>query len=165
MSDQLVIIAGGGIGGLATALTLEQLGVNCVVFEAISDLKPLGVGINIQPNAVRELIQLGVSNQDLDLVGIPSKEWALVGRNGADIYSEPRGLLAGYKWPQYAVHRGLFHLMLYQKLCERAGTRSVRLGCRVAGYRKNADGTVTAEIICFTQTTLGVMQRSEALSV
>jgi 2-polyprenyl-6-methoxyphenol hydroxylase-like FAD-dependent oxidoreductase len=142
--DNLVIIAGGGIGGLATALTLHQIGVPCVVFEAAREMRPLGVGINMQPNAVRELYDLGFSETDLDRVGLPAREWALVGLNGNDIYSEPRGLLAGYNWPQYAVHRGQFHMLLHDRLVERAGPQAVRLGSRVNGYRRNADGGVTA---------------------
>jgi 2-polyprenyl-6-methoxyphenol hydroxylase-like FAD-dependent oxidoreductase len=60
MTENPVIIAGGGIGGLATALTLHQIGVRCIVYEAVRELRPLGVGINLQPNAVRELYDLGV---------------------------------------------------------------------------------------------------------
>ena len=146
MTESVVIIAGGGIGGLATALTLEQIGVPCVVYEAVREMRPLGVGINLQPNAVRELYDLGFAPADLDRVGLPAKEWALVGLNGNDIYSEPRGILAGYNWPQYAVHRGRFHMLLYDKLVERAGRDVVRLGSRVTGYRKNAGGGVTALI-------------------
>jgi 2-polyprenyl-6-methoxyphenol hydroxylase-like FAD-dependent oxidoreductase len=141
-----VIIAGGGIGGLATALTLDQIGVPCVVFEAVREMRPLGVGINLQPNAVRELYDLGFTRWELDRVGLPAREWALVGLNGNDVYSEPRGLLAGYNWPQYAVHRGLFHMALYTKVVERIGPKAVQLGSRVTGYRKNADGRVTALI-------------------
>jgi 2-polyprenyl-6-methoxyphenol hydroxylase-like FAD-dependent oxidoreductase len=141
-----VLIAGGGIGGLATALTLHQIGVPCVVFEAVREMRPLGVGINLQPNAVRELYDLGFTPADLDRVGLPAKEWALVGLNGNDIYSEPRGLDAGYHWPQYAVHRGLFHMLLHDRLVERAGADTMRLGCRVTGYRKNSDGSVSALI-------------------
>ena len=144
MKNNPVIIAGGGIGGLATALTLHQIGVPCIVFEAVRQMRPLGVGINLQPNAVREIFDLGVTPAELDSVGLPAKEWALVGLNGNDIYSEPRGLLAGYKWPQYAVHRGRFHMLLYDKLVERAGRDCVRLGHRVTGYRSNADGSVAA---------------------
>ncbi len=140
------MIAGGGIGGLAMALTLDQIGVPCVVFEAVRELRPLGVGINLQPNAVRELNDLGITADDLDAVGLPAKEWALVGLNGNDIYSEPRGQLAGYNWPQYAVHRGLFHVLLYEKLRERAGAGVVRFGHRVVGYENNADGTATAVV-------------------
>ena len=59
MAQPLVVIAGGGIGGMAPALTLHQIGVPCMVFEAVPELQPLGVGINLQPNAVRELYDLG----------------------------------------------------------------------------------------------------------
>lgn len=146
MSGNSVLIAGGGIGGLSLALTLHQIGVPCVVFESVRELKPLGVGINLQPNAVRELFELGITEADLDAIGMPTREWALVGLNGNDIYSEPRGLLAGYKWPQYSVHRGELQMMLYRKLVERAGEGVVRFGSRVTGYRNEDDGSVTALI-------------------
>ncbi len=146
MTNNLVIIAGGGIGGLATALTLHQIGVPCIVFEAVREMRPLGVGINLQPNAVRELYDLGITQEDLDRVGLPATEWALVGLNGNDIYSEPRGVLAGYNWPQYAVHRGEFHMLLHERVVERIGPEAVRLGSRVTGYQKTRDGGVTARI-------------------
>ncbi|UYO43320.1 flavin-dependent oxidoreductase [Rhodopseudomonas palustris] len=141
MSDR-VIIAGGGIGGLAAALTLHQIGVPCVVYEAAREMRPLGVGINLQPNAVRELLDLGITEADLDGVGLPAKEWALVGLNGNDIYAEPRGKAAGYRWPQYAVHRGRFHMLLHARVVERLGADAVQLGRRVTSYRKTADGVV-----------------------
>lgn len=141
MSDR-VIIAGGGIGGLATALTLHQIGVPCVVYEAAREMRPLGVGINLQPNAVRELYDLGITAADLDRVGLPAKEWALVGLNGNDIYAEPRGTLAGYNWPQYAVHRGRFHMLLHDKVVERLGADAVQPGRRVTSYRKTTAGVV-----------------------
>ena len=146
MSDKRVIVAGGGIGGLATALTLHQVGVPCTVYEAVREMRPLGVGINLQPNAVRELYDLGITQDDLDSIGLSAKEWALVGLNGNDIYSEPRGLLAGYNWPQYAVHRGKLHMLLHRLVTERIGADAVRLASRVTGYRKNSNGSVTALI-------------------
>ena len=142
---QRVMIAGGGIGGLVTALTLHQIGVDCVVFESVRSLKPLGVGINLQPNAVRELGDLGLGTEVLDTVGVPAREWALVGLNGNDIYAETRGLEAGYNWPQYAVHRGQFHMLLYRTVLERLGPQAVQLGARVTGYRQGPGG-VTALI-------------------
>lgn len=145
MTDTRVLIAGGGIGGLLTALTLHQIGVPCRVFEAVRELKPLGVGINIQPNAVRELFDLGFSAADLDRVGVPAREWALVGLNGNDIHAEPRGTDAGYRWPQYAVHRGHFHMMLLDRVIRRLGADAVVPGARVTGYR-NTDTGVTAQI-------------------
>lgn len=146
MQEPHILIAGGGIGGLALALTLHQIGVRCTVLESVGALRPLGVGINLQPNAVRELHDLGISAEDLDSVGLPVREWALVGLNGNDIYAEPRGTWAGYDWPQYAVHRGQFHMLLYATLLARAGADTVRLGSRVTGYRRTEDGGVTARL-------------------
>lgn len=143
MAQNEVLIAGGGIGGLVLALTLHQIGVRCTVLESVRELKPLGVGINLQPNAVRELEDLGIGEAELDAVGIPAREWALVGLNGKEIYAEPRGKLAGYRWHQYAVHRGKFHMLLYKTVRERLGPDTVLMGHRASGYRKQADGSVT----------------------
>jgi 2-polyprenyl-6-methoxyphenol hydroxylase-like FAD-dependent oxidoreductase len=139
MTDLPVVVAGGGIGGLTVALTLQQIGVPCVVLEAVPALKPLGVGINLQPNAVRELYELGIGADALDSIGLQAREWALVGLNGKDVYSEPRGLLAGYRWPQYSVHRGGFQMLLYRAALERLGADAVRTGQRVVGYRNEAN--------------------------
>ncbi|WP_136440557.1 flavin-dependent oxidoreductase [Pacificoceanicola onchidii] len=161
MTQPRVLIAGGGIGGLATALTLHQIGVPVSVFESVRDLKPLGVGINLQPNAVRELFDLGITAEQLDTVGVPAREWALVGLNGNDIHAEPRGTEAGYNWPQYAVHRGGFHMLLYRVLSDRIGAENIHLGHRVTGYVKNSDGTVTAQM----QTEQGPVQHSGTLLI
>ena len=135
-----VLIAGAGIGGLSVALTLHQIGVPCIVFESVADIKPLGLGINIQPNAIRELYELGFGPEALDTIGLPTREWALVGLNGNEVYSELRGLRAGYKWPQYSVHRGGLQMLLYRAALERLGPDSVRTGLKVTGYRNHPDG-------------------------
>ncbi|MEL7099795.1 MAG: flavin-dependent oxidoreductase [Pseudomonadota bacterium] len=140
-----VLIAGGGIGGLSLALTLHQIGVPCRVLESSAQMKPLGVGINLQPNAVRELFELGITEADLNRVGLPIREWALVGLNGREVYAEPRGRDAGYNWPQYGVHRGALHMMLYDKVVERLGADAVLLGAKIARYEAGPDG-VTATL-------------------
>ncbi len=151
MADLPVLIAGGGIGGLSAALTLQQIGVPCLVLEAVAELKPLGVGINLQPNAVRELYELGIGPVQLDAIGLQAREWALVGLNGKDVYSEPRGLLAGYRWPQYAVHRGGLQMLLHRTAVERLGPGAVLTGHRVVGYRNQDDG-VTVMVCTATGT-------------
>ena len=64
-----VLIAGAGIAGLSLGLTLHEIGVPFRIFEATAELKPLGIGINIQPNAVRELYEMGFEDR-LDEVGV-----------------------------------------------------------------------------------------------
>jgi 2-polyprenyl-6-methoxyphenol hydroxylase-like FAD-dependent oxidoreductase len=123
-----VLIAGGGIAGLTMALTCHEIGVEAVVLESVRSLAPLGVGINLQPNAVRELVDLGLGSE-LDAIGIEAQEWALVGRNGNDIWAEPRGRAAGYNWPQYSVHRGELQMLLYRTVIERMGPEAVVRCC------------------------------------
>ena len=146
MTDDKVIIAGGGIGGLTLALTLHQIGVPFLVLETSRTMRPLGVGINIQPNAVRELFDLGLTSEILDTIGVSAKEWALVGLNGEEVYAEKRGLDAGYKWPQFAAHRGELLMLLYRTLIERAGVESVMLDARVDKYIKRPSGEVDVSV-------------------
>ena len=115
-----VLIAGGGIGGLTLALSLHQIGVPAKVFESVPALKPLGVGINVLPHAVRELIELGLLDK-LDASGVRTKELAYFSKHGKPIWSEPRGLEAGYKWPQFSIHRGTLHQILLDAAIERLG--------------------------------------------
>lgn len=140
-----ILIAGGGIGGLAMALTCHEIGEPVVVLESVREMRPLGVGINLQPNAVRELADLDLEDK-LTGIGIEAKEWALVGYNGNDIWSEPRGTFAGYRWPQYSVHRGELQMLLYREVLERLGPDSVLTGKRVVGYRNLDDGAVEATV-------------------
>ncbi|MDG2402176.1 MAG: flavin-dependent oxidoreductase [Amylibacter sp.] len=146
MIDKKVIIAGGGIGGLTLALTLHQIGVPFLVLEKSRTMRPLGVGINIQPNAVRELFDLGLTSEILDTIGVSAKEWALVGLNGKEVYAEKRGLDAGYNWPQFAAHRGELLMLLYRTLIERAGAESVMLDAKVVKYLKRPSGEVDVSV-------------------
>src|SRR4030095_8725344 len=97
--------------------------------------------INLQPNAVRELYELDLGPEALDRIGVQTREFVLVGLNGNDVYSELRGLKAGYKWPQYSVHRGGLQMLLYRAALERLGAASIRPGVKGTGYRSRLDGT------------------------
>ncbi|MEI6548474.1 MAG: FAD-dependent monooxygenase, partial [Burkholderiales bacterium] len=100
-----VAIIGGGIGGLVTALALHAAGIRCTVFESVPVLRPLGVGINLLPHSVRVLAALGLQPQ-LSATAIETAALAFYNRHGQLIWSEPRGIAAGYAWPQFSIHRG-----------------------------------------------------------
>ncbi|MFZ8998134.1 MAG: flavin-dependent oxidoreductase [Ilumatobacteraceae bacterium] len=138
-----VVVAGAGIAGLSFALTCHQIGVPVVVLESVRELAPLGVGITLQPTAVRALHDLGRA-APLAEIGVSVEEWALTGRNGRDVWSEPRGTLAGYRWPQYAVHRGELQMLLLRAVVDRLGPDAVRSGRRVVGYDRARDGVTVA---------------------
>ena len=127
-----VIIVGAGIGGLTTALSLHSVGITDVtVVEAVSEILPLGVGINLLPHAVRELTELGLGDS-LAERGVATSDLTYVDRQGSTIWSEPRGVGAGYRWPQYSIHRGRLQRLLLDETIRRLPPGSVRTGCRVS---------------------------------
>jgi 2-polyprenyl-6-methoxyphenol hydroxylase-like FAD-dependent oxidoreductase len=134
-----VLIAGGGIGGLTLALSLHQIGIPARVFESAAALKPLGVGINVLPHAVRELIELGLLDQ-LDASGVRTKELAYFSKHGKPIWSEPRGLEAGYKWPQFSIHRGTLQQILLDAATERLGAANILTSHHLTGWSETPDG-------------------------
>lgn len=128
-----VAIAGAGIAGLTLGLTLHQIGAPFRIYEAVRQLKPLGVGINLQPNAVRELIDLGLKD-DLARIGVATQSLGFYSKTGREIWTEQRGIAAGYHWPQVSVHRGHLQMLLYHTLIARAGEGCVVTGHRATGF-------------------------------
>ena len=140
-----VLIAGGGIAGLTAALTCHQIGVAVRVYESVNELRPLGLGITLQPSAVRELYDVGLEDE-LASMGVPIREVAVVGRDGSDVWSEPRGLDGGCRWPQYSLHRGELEMMLYRAVVERLGADVVVTGHRVTHFEHSLSGGVHVEL-------------------
>lgn len=130
--DTEVAIVGAGVGGLVLALSLHQAGISCRVYEAVDQIRPLGVGINVLPHATKELDELGLLPR-LDAVGVRTKESIFFTRHGQYVYNEPAGLDAGYAWPQYSIHRGDLQMALLAAVQERLGLDSVVTGHRCTG--------------------------------
>ncbi len=131
----LVTVIGGGIGGLVTALSLHAVGVDVEVVEAARQIKPLGVGINLLPHAVRELTELGLGDA-LEATGIPTRRLRYYDRFGSLIWTEPRGREAGYHWPQISIHRGALQLLLLEAVRDRLGAGAVRTGLACEGFEQ-----------------------------
>lgn len=137
-----VVIVGAGIGGLAAALSLHAAGItDVVVAERVTTLRPLGVGINVLPHAVRELTELGLANR-IESLGVMPRTLTYANRFGQPIWSEPRGLAAGYRWPQVSLHRGEFQLALAEAVRERLGEDSILLGHALMSVEHQEDQDV-----------------------
>jgi len=129
-----ILIAGAGIGGLISALSLEHAGfTDIVVAERTEEIRGLGVGVNLLPHAVRELTELGVVDR-ISALGVEPSTLSYYNRHGQLIWSEPRGRAAGYEWPQLSVHRGRLQLELRDLVEERLGD-VIRLGHRLVDVR------------------------------
>jgi 5-methylphenazine-1-carboxylate 1-monooxygenase len=136
-----VIVAGGGIGGLSLALSLHQAGIAVRVYEAVRDPSSLGVGINLQPTAVRELTELGLGDV-LSATGIATQRLNLCNKFGQLIHGEPRGIAAGYRWPQISIHRGQLQLLLIRAVRDRIGAENFRSGLRFSGFEQRGNKVV-----------------------
>lgn len=152
-----ILIAGAGIAGLTLALSCHQLGLPVRLFERSRSVAALGVGINLQPNCVRELFDLGLE-ADLDVLGLRTAQVAYFTKYGKPIWAEARGQAAGNLWPQYSVHRGRLQRLLFETVLERLGpdaivtdaslVEQVSDGHGVKARFRAADGTQWAENGC-----------------
>jgi 2-polyprenyl-6-methoxyphenol hydroxylase-like FAD-dependent oxidoreductase len=148
------VVIGAGIGGLAAALSLHEIGAQVDVFDATSELRPLGVGINLLPHAVRELDALGLLDE-LRTLAIAPSVLIYCTKRGQEIWREPRGIAAGYPWPQLSIHRGLLQEVLRSAVIERLGSGALHLGRRFVGVGGSVeapvaefdDGEVGADLI------------------
>ena len=136
-----VTIIGGSIGGLTLGLLLHRAGIPARIFEATSDIQPLGVGINILPHAARYLCELGLENE-LARVGVLTREAVFYNRFGQLIYSEPLGRYAGNADPQFSIHRGDLQMVLLEAFIARAGIDRVHAGRKCTGFDQDRRGTI-----------------------
>ncbi len=128
-----ITIAGGGIGGLVTALRLHQAGFQVKVFESVKEVSPLGVGINLLPHAIRVLTNIGLQEK-IQSIAVETKELIYANQHGQLFWSEPRGRYAGYKWPQFSIHRGKFQMLLWQEAIRVLGSERVCSNCHLSYF-------------------------------
>ena len=144
-----IAIVGAGIGGLVTALALHKSGYTPVLHESAAQLGELGVGINLLPHAVRVLTNLGLQDRLLE-AGIATSELLYFNKHGQKIWREPRGLEAGYDWPQISIHRGKLHGILLDEVRQRLGSDAVLTGHHLRsldleGARTSLDFTIRGD--------------------
>ena len=136
-----VIVVGGGIGGLATALSLHEAGIDVEVHESVDRMGALGVGINLLPHAVRELDALGLLPA-LEAESVAPTTLAYFTKRGEAIWDEPRGRAAGYGWPQLSIHRGVLQRVLLDAVVVRLGADRVHTGHHFVGVDEFDDRVV-----------------------
>lgn len=136
-----IIIAGGGIGGLTAALLLHKSGVEVKVFESVKMVKPLGVGINLLPHSVSVLDELGLIPK-LHEIAVSSKALLYYNKFGQKYWEEPRGLYAGYKVPQFSIHRGKFQQLLFEEAKAVIGEENVFTNHHLETFSEEGDKVV-----------------------
>jgi 2-polyprenyl-6-methoxyphenol hydroxylase-like FAD-dependent oxidoreductase len=126
-------------------MCLKRAGFDVTVYDQVSELKPLGVGINIQAGAVRILSSLGLEAA-LAATGIETRELRYANKHGQTIWSDPRGRHAGLPWPQFSIHRGELQMILFNAAKAMLGADRIRFGRRIARFAQH-HGKVTAHFV------------------
>ena len=133
-----VAVVGGGIGGLTLALLLQRDGIDCDVFESAPEIKPLGVGINVLPQAAAVLCgDLGLEAA-LTTHAVLTREASFFNRFGQLIFTEPLGRDAGHAWPQFSVHRADLHQVLLDAALAQLGRDRIHFGWRCTRVAQEA---------------------------
>jgi salicylate hydroxylase len=102
-----VVVVGGGIGGLAAALSLHQAGFDVDVYEQADALREVGAGIQISPNASRVLYRLGLGDE-LEEMGVRPLAWhQRRWDDGRTLTRSPLGdtVVEVFGFPYYQMHR------------------------------------------------------------
>jgi 5-methylphenazine-1-carboxylate 1-monooxygenase len=142
------IIAGAGIGGLVTAMFLHRKGIACEIYERVPQIQEVGVGITLLPHAVTLLAELDLIDA-IDQAAVRTEYMYYRTRWGQTAWEEPRGLPAGYAVPQFSIHRGRLHSVLYGAALGRLPAASIHLGQSVSSF----DETNTTVNVTITATT------------
>jgi 2-polyprenyl-6-methoxyphenol hydroxylase-like FAD-dependent oxidoreductase len=109
-----ILIVGGGIGGLSTALACQHFGIDYEVFEAAPEIREVGAGIWVPPNAMQVMNRLGLAGEIAKL-GKELNSISVGGPAGEKWYTiDTRKIIERYGFGTIAIHRARLQSVLYQ---------------------------------------------------
>ena len=134
-----VLVIGGGIGGMATSIALEQAGLDPYVLEQAPELTEIGSGIGMHANAMRVLTQLGAADHvRRSGVRIDTGEWRRMD-DGRTIFTQHyTGMAEHYGDVYICMHRA----DLLESLVNQVPSERVRLNAKLVGLEERPDGVV-----------------------
>jgi salicylate hydroxylase len=136
MSDMPIIVAGGGIGGLATAIAVGQAGRPVVLLERAHRFEPIGYGIQIGPNALHIFERMGIAAKVLTHANVPDKgvlSDALTNETIAELPMAAR-MIDRFGQPYAVIHRGDLHDALVDA-CDALPNVELRNDFEVTGFQ------------------------------
>ena len=145
--NQQVIVAGGGIGGLACALALARQGVPTVLLEQAAAFGEVGAGLQLGPNATRVLADWGLSDALQACAAFPEALRVRDAHRGTDLGQLRLGAMAiaRHGQPYATLHRADLHALLLAAVQEH-GLTELRLNARLASFTPSPSGvTITLE--------------------
>lgn len=139
MTEDRIVIAGGGIGGLATAIGLAQKGIRSIVLEKAAELGEIGAGIQLGPNAFHAFDYLGVGDAARDMAIYIDNLRLMDAMSGQEITRIPLGddFRKRFRNPYAVVHRGDLH-GVFLMACRDHALVDLRTSAGVVGYEQDS---------------------------
>jgi salicylate hydroxylase len=135
-----VIVAGAGIAGLTSALTMARAGLRVTMLEQAEKLLETGAGLQLSPNATRILIALGLRDTLLPHVVVPYGIRVMSGASGREIVRIPLGKAEEiYGAPFWTLHRADLQSALV-KAARESMEITLKLGTKVDDFAAHANG-------------------------
>ena len=147
--EERVLIAGGGIAGPALALFLAKAGIAATVFEACAQREDMGGALQIAPNGMWVLDELGLAGEIVEK-GVASEEFSLENQQGDLLGRVTNGPAGKYGVPAVQIARRVLHRTLVEAMERRGipivyGKRLARLGCLATGVEAGFEDRSCAE--------------------
>jgi 3-hydroxybenzoate 6-monooxygenase len=163
MYHKPIIIAGGGIGGLAAALGLAQKGFEVTVLERAPVLGEIGAGIQLGPNAFHAFDYLGVGDAARAMAIYVDKLRLMDAMTAEDVCSIDLGERFRKRFgnPYGVIHRGDLH-SVFQRACRNDPKITLRTGCAVTGYEQDG-ATVTVNLFSGEEVTGSMLIGADGL--
>src|SRR5437660_1309243 len=142
-TDTPILIAGGGLGGLTTALALGRKGRPVQVLEETAEVGAIGYGIQLGPNVFPMFTALGITDAVLDICLFPNAALMLDALTGEEIARVPTGraFRDRFQHPYVVLHRGDLHNVLIDA-CRRLPAIEIVPSTRIAGFNDLGDHVV-----------------------
>jgi 3-hydroxybenzoate 6-monooxygenase len=140
-----ILIVGGGLGGLTTALALARRGHTARVLEGAPEFGAIGYGIQFGPNVFHAFDRLGLMEQVLAVADSPAAVLMFDALDGKELVRIPTGasFRARFKYPYIIVHRIDLHNVLIEA-CRQNDAIELVADAMVTGFEDHGDGvTVT----------------------
>src|SRR5690625_4827025 len=133
-----VLISGAGVGGLSAAIALQRVGYEVIVFERYKELRTTGHGLNLWPNAVRCLYELGMK-ESFDLISIAVNHYTTIDTNNEILHTKDiRHWNEKYGAPSTGVKR----LALTEMLARHAGFENIKFNHELIDYEDNGQKVI-----------------------
>lgn len=135
-----ILIAGGGIGGLATALACSRAGLAVKLFERAREFSAFGAGIQLGPNVMKVLAGWGLHTDLSAVIAVPERLQVRSAVTGAELGCLRLGrvMRERYGWPYATIHRADLHALLLSALSE-SGI-ALNLNSEVSGFEQREAG-------------------------